>query len=341
MKTSSIFIAGIGTAPVPQLETADAVARGWYDADERARSELVSITTAGATPAPDLAVTAADIAIATSGQQPADFGVVFHTNVHPQGPEGWSAQHYINRRTINQPVPSMEIRNGCIGFLSTLQLAAMYLTTASDRPAALLTCADNFGTPTVDRWNASKLFVLADGGGAVVLSRTGGFARVLALGSVSAPELEERHRSGETMFPPSLTVGGALNFEERTSHFQHRMNEGVLRPESDFGSVVIEVVERTLKEADTSMDEIARVVHDGFTFWALQDLFLDPIGVAVERGIWDYTRTVGHAGPADQIRGLEYLLRTGQVGPGDRVLLFTGGPGMEAAAAVVEIDARP
>jgi len=337
MKVSGIHIAGIGTAEVETVDTAEAVKQDWYDAEDRERGGLLSVSVAGETPAPDLAVEAARHALNHSGHDPMDFCAVFHTNVHPQGPDGWSAQHYINRNTINQPVTSVEIHNGCIGFFSTLQLAACFLNAVPDRAAALLTCADNFGTPAVDRWNSTKLFVLADGGGGVVLSKRGGFAKLLAIGSTSYPELEAHHRGGEQLFPPGITVGGKLNFEERMAYSHQRAQEGRLPPMGDFGSVLIETVTETLKEAGVTMDEIAKVVHDGFTHDALRVIFLDPLEVEDERGIWEYTRLVGHAGPLDQIRGLEYAWKNRLVGRGDRVLLVSGAPGMEASCAVLEI----
>ncbi|MEV6773372.1 ketoacyl-ACP synthase III family protein [Nocardia sp. NPDC051030] len=341
MKVDDIHLVGIGTAKCGTVQTADAVADGRYAAEERDRSGQLAISVAGTTPAPDLAIEAANVALAECGHGADEIGAHFHADVHPQGPDGWSAPHYINRMTINQPVMSVEIRNGCIGFLSSLQLASCYLMAMPSRPAVLLTCADNFGTPSVDRWRASSLFVLADGGGSVVLSRRPGFARLLSIGSVSAPELEEQHRMGETLFPPGLTVGGSLNLTERSSLFRQQVAEGILHPTSDFGSVVIEAVEAVLKDADISLDDVARVVHDGFTHWAIRDLFLDPLGIEEEKGILDYTRSHGHGGPLDQLRGLEYLWRGGHVGVGDKVLLFAGAPGMEGAAAVVEITATP
>jgi 3-oxoacyl-[acyl-carrier-protein] synthase-3 len=265
---------------------------------------------------------------------------VFHTNVHPQGPDGWSAQHYVNRRTVNQPVTSVEIRNGCVGFFSNLMLASAFLG-QSDRSAALLTCADNFGTPVVDRWAVSRLFVLADGGGSVVLSREGGFARLLAVGATSDPELEAHHRGGEALFPPGITVGAMLDFDARMAHGQQQAEAGVVRPMGDFGSVLVDTVERTLKEAGVSLAEISRVVHDGFNRDPLRFIFLDPLGIETERGIWDFTSRVGHAGPLDQIRGLEHVWRERLVEPGDKVLLLSGSPGMEAACAVLEIDHLP
>jgi len=105
----------------------------------------------------------------------------------------------------------------------------------------------------------------------------------------------------------------------------------------DFGSVLIETVTETLKDAGVTMDDITRVVHDGFTHDALRVIFLDPLEVEDERGIWEYTRQVGHAGPLDQIRGLEHAWKNRLVTRGDRVLLVSGAPGMEAACAVLEI----
>lgn len=341
MKVGDIHVSGIGTADTELLDTAEAVENGWWDAAERARSGVLSVSVAGETPAPDLAVQAAGRALRQSGCAPADIAAVFHTSVHPQGPDGWSAQHYINRNTVNRPVTSVEIRNGCIGFLSSLHLAACFLMARPDRAAALLTCADNFGTPAADRWRASKLFVLGDGGGAVVLSRRRGFARLLAIGNVSDPELEVRHRGGESLFPPGLTVGATLNFNERTEYVRDRQSAGELPPLADFGSVLVDTVDQTLADADTTLRDIARVVHDGFNQWALRDIFLDPLGLEEKRGIWEFTRRLGHAGPLDQIRGLEYLWRQGEVDVGDKVLMFSDAPGMEAACAVLEITEGP
>jgi 3-oxoacyl-[acyl-carrier-protein] synthase-3 len=115
----------------------------------------------------------------------------------------------------------------------------------------------------------------------------------------------------------------------------------MLTPLGDFGSVVIDAVEKTLKDAGITMDEIARVIHDGFTREGLHDMFLDPLGINDERGIWEFTRRHGHAGPLDMIRGLEHVWKNREVGVGDKVLWIGGAPGMEAACAVLEISEAP
>jgi 3-oxoacyl-[acyl-carrier-protein] synthase III len=342
MKVSDIYITGIGTAKLESFDTADAVAKGWYDAEDWERGEQVSITVAGTTPAPDLAIEAAGYALEHSGHTPAEISALFHTNVHPQGPNGWSARHYINRHTINTDVTCVEINNGCAGFFSNLHLASCYLNAAPDRAAALLTFADNFGTPLVDRWHACPtVFVIADGGAAIVLSKRRGFAKVLAVDSTSNPEMEIQHRGAERLFPPGLTVGAPLNFAERREYCRQRALEGAVTPIEEFGPTLVDAVKKTLEAAETSMDQIVKVVHDGFTREAVRAIYLDRLGVEEDRGIWEFTRRVGHSGPVDHVRGLEYVWRSHQASPGDRVMLITNTPGMEAACAVVEIIEPP
>lgn len=338
MKVEGVHLAGMGTARVDGVSTAEAVRHGWWSEAERDRSGLEAISVAGPTPAPDLAVEAVRAALEHSAVSAESIDGLFHSSVHPQGPDGWSAPHYINRHTINRPVTSCEVRNGCVGAFSALQLAVCFLVAEPQRSAVLVTAADNFGTPAVDRWHASKQYVLADGGGALVLSKRDGFARLLAVGAVSDPELEFKHRSGEPLFPPSLTTGKPLDFRSRMEAFRQQSAAGLLPPVGDFGDILIECVGRTLAEAGVKQAEVARVVHDGFTRDGVRDMFLDPLGFPEEIGIWEYTKSVGHAGPLDMIRGLEHVWRSPETSAGDVVMVLGCAPGMEAACALVEIS---
>ncbi len=202
----------------------------------------------------------------------------------------------------------------------------------------LLTTGDNYGTPLVDRWTASRMFLLADGGAAVVASRRGGFAKVLAAGAVSHPEMEELHRGGETLFPPDLSRG--LNFEDRVAWWRDQWAAGITPPMGHLGELVGEVAFRTLEEAGSSIDRVRRVCHVGFTEGPLNDIYLDPLGIDAAKGTWEFTRTTGHAGAADPFIGLEWLWTRGDVEPGDHVLLIGTAPGMESGCAVVEITER-
>ncbi|WP_406278056.1 ketoacyl-ACP synthase III family protein [Embleya sp. NBC_00896] len=334
-----VFIAGVGSYRPDVVTTELAVERSWYDAEEREASGMRSVMVAGDTPGPDLAIRAAEVALRRSGHTPEDFGAVLHTATYHQGPDGWSAPHYVLRYTLDRPITAVQVGPGCLGTLAGLEMAAYRLLGNPEKDAVLLTAGDNFGTPLVDRWRASKLFLLADGGAAAVVSRRAGFARVLACGAVSNPAMEELHRGGEVLFPAGITVGRSLNFGERSAYWREQWAKGVAPPMGHFGDVVAETAERTLAEAGLSMDKVTRVCHSGYNRGALDGIYLDPLGIDADRGTWELTRTLGHAGAADPFIGLEHVWTRGEVGPGDHVLLLCAGPGMETDCAVLEIVA--
>jgi 3-oxoacyl-[acyl-carrier-protein] synthase-3 len=337
MKTESLYLAGIGSVVPERVSTEYAVAQGWYDEAHRAASGIISVAVSESTPAPDLAIAAARTAIQRSGHDAGDFGILLHSYTYHQGPEGWSSAHYILRNTLDQPVPPVEIRQGCLGMLAAVEAAANRLLANPSHPAALVTAADNFSTPLVDRWRASTAFVLADAGSAVAMSRIGGFAKLLAIGSLSDSRMEALDRGGERLFPPGVTVGRSLNFEKRREYMRQQWAMGIAPPIGHFGDKVAEVAEVTLKEAGLTINEITRVTHPGFGWDGLETMFLDPLDIDGNRGVWEYIRRVGHAGAAEVFLGLEHLWTTGQVIPGDRVLLVGAGAGASAGCAVVEI----
>ncbi|WP_330301456.1 ketoacyl-ACP synthase III family protein [Streptomyces sp. NBC_00503] len=339
MRFENLYLAGIASWLPEVVDTDQAVKEGLLDPAVREASGIESVAVAGNVAAPDMAVTAAEAAVRRSGRRPEEFAALLHSSAHFQGPDGWSAQHYILRKTLDRPIPAIEVRQGCLGMLAALELAAHRLIADPSRPAVLITAADNFGTPMVDRWRASGLFLLADGAAAAVVSSDGGFARVLAAGSLSNPEMEEFNRGGEVLFPPPVTLGQPLNLEARRQYWRDQWAKGVLPPMGNLGELVADVAERTLEEAGVAMDQVRRVVHIGFSKGPLDDTFLDPLDIDGDRGVWEFTRRTGHAGAVDPFAGLEYLLTTGQLTTGDHVMLIGAAPGAEVTCAVIEITA--
>ncbi|MEU1849627.1 ketoacyl-ACP synthase III family protein [Streptomyces sp. NPDC019990] len=336
-----IWLAGVGSWLPDAVSTEQAVAHGWYGAADRDASGIRAVRVAGEVPAPDMAVRAARAALrrsAASGLTPDDFGALLHCATYHQGPDGWSAPHYVLRHTLDRPISAAQIGPGCLGMIAALELAAHRLAADPSRDAVLVTSGDNFSVPVVDRWNSSKLFLLADGGAAAVVSRRGGFARLVSIGSASAPALEEMHRAGEQLFPPGITVGRSLNFEERSAHLRQQWEQGTAAPSVHFGEVVADTVDRVLAEAGTSLGKVARVCHTGYAQGALHSIYLAPLDIEPSLGTWEFSRDIGHVGAADPFIALEHLWTRGEVTPGDHVLLLAAGPGMEVACAVVEIN---
>jgi 3-oxoacyl-[acyl-carrier-protein] synthase-3 len=341
MKIENVFLAGVGSYLPDRVTTAEAVERGWYDADANATSGMLSIGIAGETPAPDMAVSATNVAIKRARVEPEEVGGLIHSPIHFQGPEGWSAAHYILHNTVDRPVTAMEIRQGCLGMVTSIRLATTMLMSDPSMSAFLLTAADNFSTPIVDRWRASSHYVLGDGASAAVLSSRDGFARLLAAGSVSSPEAEILHRGGEPMFPPGTTVGRTLDIEGRSAYWQEQWANGVTPPTFHLGDLVTASATATLADAGLTMADISRVAVSGVVHEHVVHGILEPLGVAEERSTWEFTRRLGHSGGTDQIAGLEWLIDEGEIGAGDNVLLLSVTVGMEVGCVVLHIDETP
>ncbi|MFD8462309.1 ketoacyl-ACP synthase III family protein [Streptomyces antimycoticus] len=342
MKFEDTYVAGVGTYVPRALTTEFAVKEGWYTDEARTASGLESVAVEDALPAVDMAVLAARTAVERSGHSADDFCGLLHSSTYYQGPDGWSPAHYVLRNTLDRPVSAFHVQHGCLGLLAALESAALRLEAGGGRDAAmLLTAADNFNTPLVGRWTSSSMFVLADAGSSLVVSRRGGFARLLAMDFVSQPGIEAMHRGDEPLFPPAEPVRHAMDFEGRLESWREQWAEGGAIPLADFGELITATVERTLAAAGTSLGRVARVVHNGFNQDPLGVFLLDPLGVDVSRGTWQLNRTIGHASVSDFAIGLEHLWRTGQVVPGDQVLVLGFTTGMEAACAVLEITAAP
>ncbi len=69
--------------------------------------------------------------------------------------------------------------------------------------------------------------------------------------------------------------------------------------------------------------------------------FLSQFDIDPERTTWSWSRTIGHLGAGDPIAGLDHLVGTGAVGPGELCLLASVGAGFSWSCAVVEILSRP
>ncbi|MEV6479325.1 ketoacyl-ACP synthase III family protein [Streptomyces sp. NPDC051576] len=341
MKTEGTYLAGLGKY-VPNLVSTDqAVREGWYDAAVREASGLESVAVAGSLSAPEMAVLAAREAVAHSGHAAEDFGALIHCSAYHQGPDGWSPPHYVLANTLGTSITAMELKQGCQGVLSSIAIAAQRLACVPDETAVLVTAADNYSAPLVNRWTTSRLSIFGDGAVAVVVSRAGGFAKVLSVGTHSVPAMEALHRGSEPLFPPAVTVGRELDYEARVKFWMEEWAKGNTPPMEHPGEVLRRAMDEALKDADITAAEITRVIHPSATVEALRDQWLEPLGFTLEQGIWDHTRRLGHIGPADVFIGLEHAWSSRLVGVGDKILIFTGSPGFEAGCSIVEIVSTP
>lgn len=341
MLTPDTYLRSIGVYLPAVVSIETAIAEGRYPADEAEYFRLRGAAVAGEIPAPELALRAARQAFERSGGvSPGDLDLLLYTDVWHQGPEGWDPQYYLQQHLVGGDVLAVELRHGCCGLFSALQLTAGYLR--PDGGTALLVGADNHGTPLVDRWRMIEGTVMGDAGCALLITTDTGFAQVRSINVTVLPEAEAVNDGGVPMFPPDATVGRPLDFAARNREFRKRLLEG------DGADVMLaiqktllELVDRTLKEAGITLSEVTRVAFPHGRRDDLEHRGLNWFGLTIADTTWEFGAGVGHLGVSDQFVALDHLLATGALAVGDHVLLIGLGAGTTMACAVLEILCIP
>lgn len=333
-----IYVAGVGVSIPPATPVEVAIAEGRYDRQEANRSRQLAATVAPDDEGVhDLAVAAATRALEHAGTAAGDIGLVLHTSVWDTGFDVWNPAAYIQRE-LDIPTGTgevAEIRSGCAGSLLALRWSCLHLQSQQARPAALVTAADCWRPPTIDRWRSDPQTVMGDAGGALVLSRSPGFARVASVCSYTDPNLEELARGNEPFRPllhPErkypLDMSSRARAFMRTKpveEIQRRFNEGVST-----------VINNAVTEAGIELRDIDHLVLPFLGWHSLKPIYFDRLGLDVERTTFEYSRRIGHTGAGDPFIGMEQLVRSERLKPGDWVLLVAAGVGFVWTAAVLQ-----
>jgi 3-oxoacyl-[acyl-carrier-protein] synthase III len=335
LKVTNVYLSGLGVFQPPTVDAGEAARRGEYDPANYLENRITAVCVAGDISAPEMAVHAARQALSRAAADPADIGMALHASVFFQGPEMWHSPAYIQKEIIGNAVPAFEVRLGCNGMFAGLELAASRMGVMGLDETVLLTTAENFGSPLIDRWNGAPGLIAGDAGSALLLSRRSGFARLLAVGSVAMPELEQLNRGGEPMRSQS---GRPEKIDMKSRALFFRENVMSLADAGEVQSrAQAAVVERTLNEADRKLDDMTRVIYGNVAGYLMKQV-VEALGVPMDRTTWQFGRGIGHTGASDQLLSLNHLLVTGQLAPGDHVLLAGGAPATVSSAVLEILD---
>ncbi|MFH8469471.1 ketoacyl-ACP synthase III family protein [Streptomyces sp. NPDC017991] len=332
-----VYLSGIGGyVPADRTTVREAVADGRYEQVWNGKDRLESVAVETLLSPAEMAVRAGRQALLRSGHRPQDVSLLLHATAYRQGPEAWAAASYVERYTVAAGAPALEIRQGCNGGMFALDLARNHLGQYADT-AVLITCADRFDGE-FDRWRTNKGMVFGDGAAAVVMSRRRGVARVLGIATRADSELEQMHR-GEAPLASSTLRRGPLDAGPGKKAFLRTTSSSEVQRR--FEAQVVAAVDRALSEAGTKLDAIAQVLVSNLGHEMLTRVFLEPLGLPVERTAWRWGRRIGHLANSDQFLALEHQLRTGVLHEGDLVLLVGMGVGFVWTATVLEIAEQP
>lgn len=338
MRVDGLFVAGIGTWLPAAVRVQEALADRRYDPEDQAKNEYVSITVAGDYDAPpDMAVRAAQEALARSGVPAADIALLMHASLWYQGADFWPAASYIHRHVLGDEgrhAPAMDVQQMSNGSLAAVELAASYIAAAGHRRAALITTADRLAPPGFDRWRSDLPgIVYGDGAAAVVLAREG-FARLLSVSTVTDSTLEGMYRGDR----PFGTVAGHSGYpvDNRVRRAQFGAASSTAELGRRISSGLAEAVDLALAEAEVKACDLRWTVFPNLGVSTLRQAYLKPLGLDLASTTWEWGRCTGHVGAADQLIGLCRIADSGRAAPGDRVLLVGIGAGFSWTGAVVE-----
>ncbi|MFI9389017.1 ketoacyl-ACP synthase III family protein [Kutzneria sp. NPDC052558] len=326
MRYKDLHVAGVGSWFPTSVPIGEAVADGRYNPEVLAKTQMAGVAVAGPyDPQPVMALNAGRRALKHAGLPGHQVSLLLHAVAGYNGLEAWNCASYLQNELLDGHGFSFEIRQLSNGAVGAVELAASFLGAHASRRAAVITTADVFPAPVWDRWTASPGLIFGDGASALVLSKDGGFAKVLSVASACDPALEGMQRGNSPFFGYADPSQYPVDIRARTHEFADvlplrqaakRMAEGLHA-----------AADEACADAGLRIADVDHVVVPNFGRELLQEECLDPLGVDVSRTVWDWGREVGHVGAADQFAGLARLVETGKARPGETVLLVGVGGG--------------
>ncbi|RKN50259.1 ketoacyl-ACP synthase III family protein [Micromonospora endolithica] len=339
MLTPDLHIASVGVhLPAGRASLKSAIDAGLCDEDEFFESDLVEVPVADGVAAADMAVEAGRQALQRAGLDPSNLDLLVHAPMSREAPEGWASPGYLLRELKCGRAASFAINQGCNGTLAGIELAAAWLSAARDRSSALVTSSLRAIAPYLQRWTSAGFgMALGDGASAVLLSRSPGVARVEAVNSRTLPELEGLHRGALDLADQESIAMLTVDVPARAREFAVRSEFDSLDMHRIFSTMYAEIARETLAEAGIGTTDLTKVVFTNAGAALIEADVMGPLGLSMNLSTWDFGRTIGHVGASDHVFSLDHLLNSGEVEPGDRVLMLGGTQGYNVAAVALTV----
>ncbi|MFN8075590.1 MAG: ketoacyl-ACP synthase III family protein [Kineosporiaceae bacterium] len=341
MRWDNVYVAGLGAYFPEQAYTTDqAVADGVYGADEAEMNGYRAVRVANdAETGPVMAVEAGNTALGRSGMDGDDVGLVLHGCVGHQGQDIWTPAHYVQGNTVGGTASAIEVRQGSNSGMAAVELAASWV--ASRGTGALVTVGDAFTLPYFDRWKADDQLVYGDGAGAMLLSPTSGFAKLVATASRADASLEPLYRGADAWTPAPFHDGKPAALGQRKADWLTRhegaYDEAIETINKNFGAVLTDA----LTDAGTDLAGTQWFVHANMSRSIAEWGFYGALGLDINRTPYEWGLDYGHVGGADQIIGLNRLFEIGAPQPGDLIVTASAGIGFMWTVAVLEVLETP
>ncbi|MFI9201791.1 3-oxoacyl-ACP synthase [Streptomyces sp. NPDC053048] len=295
----------------------------------------------GDVPAPDMAVLAAERALAAAGRDAGPVGLVAHAWLYHQGHDFWSPAHYIADRLGARAALPLGVQQMSNGGAAALGVAVDKLLADPRLQAALVTTADRFTPPGFDRWTADYGVVYGDGGTAALLRRhsadvkAGLFVRSLAF--VTASAYEVMYRGRDAFSPAPLWHGGRVDVR-RPKKAYLETHGGI----SDFTESARQCVRAVLLQAlveaglEPGDSRIRCVALPRLSDSVLGMMYLPVLDGLVNGDIVRERESSGHLGAGDMLANLAHISSAIGLESGEFAVVLGGGGGFTWSCLVVQ-----
>ncbi|MFW0783850.1 ketoacyl-ACP synthase III family protein [Gordonia sp. CPCC 206044] len=340
MRFDNVYIDSIGTYLPTSRPLSDVVACGEMSADELRDWGWTGVSVAGDVSPPDMAIAAGRDALKSTTVPRDQFSLLIHAASLFQGSVMWPAHHYIQRHTIGDQGTAFEVRQVCSGGLAALQLAGSMVSACDNPSAVLVTGADNhfwydrFEWVRHHRGLSRNMPLPGDAAHAIVVTNTGGFAKVTSVATASVPEFEEAFRKPGRPFPVPLSAPTPTEIREITAAVEEHPQW--LRALSfRTARTALAAVEEALELAGLTPGDIKYFLPGFGGDNSIADLIIRRYPMPLHEGVQQFGRSVGHLSVNDHAVGLLHLTERNIISSGDNVLL--GAHGLAASLNYVVV----
>lgn len=265
----------------------------------------------------DLAVGAAENALAAAGVQPGELDLILAASISGDSISPSVACMVQNR--LGATCPAYEISAACAAFLFLLETAAGYFARGRVKKV-LIVGAERLSSIT-DYTDRSTCVIFGDGAGAAVLGEGDGY-----IDSV------QHVQGGDDVLHIPRPVG-ASPFYENTGLPPFIRMQGQETFRYAVTSIVSDMAE-LLTRNDLTPQDIAFVVPHQANIRII-DLAARKTGIPIEKWMVNIDR-YGNTSSASIPIALDELVRSGRLHPGDRVILTAFGAGLASAACLIQ-----
>jgi 3-oxoacyl-[acyl-carrier-protein] synthase-3 len=315
----------------------DAVRAGKLEPERAGRNGYVQLAVSDIPP-PQMAVLAAESALAGAGIGRDEVGLLVHAWTYYQGYDYWEPVHYVlNGLSLRSAVP-LGVSLGCNGGYAAVEAAACRLRCEPGMTTAVVTTAERFCPPRFDRWRSNLDVSYGDSGTALVLDTERGPFELLSTANVTHPQFESMYRGSAPWNAYPFEHAATIDVSSQLRGFMaagHGPGFAALATEA-----VLQTVRTALEQAGLAPDDprIKIIAPPRFGAELILRSYTSVLAGLTKAEVVNLGRGTGHLGAGDMAANLADITDGQLLASGQIALMLSATAGFSWSAMVVRVS---